>query len=36
MRPGKAGLALRLDCLEAYAEAVTSALMTAKSKGFLK
>ena len=35
-RPGKAGLALRLECLEAYAEAVTSALLLAKSKGFLK
>ena len=36
MRPGKAGLALRLECLEAYAEAVTGALLAAKSKGYLK
>lgn len=35
-RPGKPGLALRLECLESFAEAVTSALMTAKAKGYLK
>lgn len=36
MRPSKAGVTLRLECLEQFAEAVTTALMTAKSKGFMK
>jgi len=36
MRPGKGGFAIKLDRLEAYAEAVTSALMAARSKGLLK
>jgi hypothetical protein len=35
-KPAKAGLALRLECLEAYAEAVTSALMAAKARGYLR
>ncbi|QOF71874.1 hypothetical protein IG197_01915 [Aminobacter sp. SR38] len=36
MRPGKDGFAIKLDKLEEYAAAVTTALMTAKSKGLLK
>ncbi len=36
MRPGKSGIAFKLDKLEEFAEAVTTGLMAAKSKGFLK
>lgn len=36
MRPGKGGFAIKADKLEEYAEAVTNALLTAKSKGMLK
>jgi hypothetical protein len=36
MRPGKNGLAFKVEKLEEFAEAVTTGLMTAKSKGFLK
>ena len=36
MRPGKNGLAFKVERLEEFAEAVTTGLMTAKSKGFLK
>ncbi|TIX18499.1 MAG: hypothetical protein E5V41_05870 [Mesorhizobium sp.] len=35
-RPGRAGIAFTVDKLEAFAEGVTSALMAAKSKGFVK
>ena len=35
MRPTKAGIALRMERVEAFAEAVTQALMTSKAKGYL-
>ena len=36
MRPGKNGLAFKVDKLEEFAAAVTTAVETAKSKGFFK
>lgn len=36
MRPGKAGLAFRLDTLPAFAEAVQQALTEAKARGLVK
>jgi hypothetical protein len=36
MRPGKGGFAIKVDKLEAYAEAVTDALMQVETKGLSK
>jgi hypothetical protein len=36
MRPGKNGLAFKVEKLEAFVVGATDALMKAKSKGFLK
>lgn len=36
MRPGKAGIAFKLDKLEEFAEAVTTGLMQAKAQGWMK
>lgn len=35
-RPGKGGLSFRVDKLEKFAEAVTSALMAARASGYIK
>lgn len=36
MRPGKAGIAFKLDKLDEFAAAVTTGLMQAKAQGWIK